>query len=363
MRGLTEIGRGRFRNQPRQGPTDYLETIRLEYAEFLPIIPAPCRESMQNAWAKATRKQHESGLRAYITWADEVGLDKGDRFPAKASTLEEFAASWLKRGGSASVRSKVYGVRAFHVLNRLNWVSSMQLDYILEGVKRAAPKDKKREAREPMTVERLTLLAENLDLTEPKDIAVMGIAPALMFGQMWAGEVLPSLDRIEDFDPRKHPTRKDLGQPFSTKGSRALDLPFTKTAKEKGERVAICAQPEMGDACPSAAMDYHIAANELQDDSPIASYLELSGARKVLTARAFVARCNEIWKDAGLSRLTGHCFRIGGTTFYLLEGVSPDVVKAMGRWSSDAFLKYWRKLEALGLVHIEGLAGGEKGTI
>ncbi len=56
----------------------------------------------------------------------------------------------------------------------------------------------------------------------------------------------------------------------------------------------------------------------------------------------------------------GHSFRIGGTTFFLIKGVNPDVVKALGRWSSDAFKKYWRNLEILGILHIELLDTTEK---
>ena len=64
---------------------------------------------------------------------------------------------------------------------------------------------------------------------------------------------------------------------------------------------------------------------------------------------------DEIWGSAGYPRLTGHSFRIGGTTELLLNGVPTDVVKAMGRWSSDAFLRYWRSLEELAPQYVENL--------
>ncbi|KAG2053677.1 hypothetical protein BDR06DRAFT_840679, partial [Suillus hirtellus] len=58
-----------------------------------------------------------------------------------------------------------------------------------------------------------------------------------------------------------------------------------------------------------------------------------------LTKRKFLARCNPVWSQHGTS---GHSFRIGGTTELLLRGVPPHIVKVLGRWSSDAFLRYWR---------------------
>jgi hypothetical protein len=63
----------------------------------------------------------------------------------------------------------------------------------------------------------------------------------------------------------------------------------------------------------------------------------------LLYKKPFLARCNSILAANGLGRITGHCFRIGGTTELLMVGVHPDAVKKLGRWKSDAFLRYWRK--------------------
>ncbi|KAJ6573337.1 hypothetical protein B0H10DRAFT_2105233 [Mycena sp. CBHHK59/15] len=57
--------------------------------------------------------------------------------------------------------------------------------------------------------------------------------------------------------------------------------------------------------------------------------------------------CNAIWFAAGLGALNGHGFRIGGTTHLLLHGVDPWVVMKQGRWSSAAFLLYWRNVEEI----------------
>ena len=37
-----------------------------------------------------------------------------------------------------------------------------------------------------------------------------------------------------------------------------------------------------------------------------------------------------------------HSFRIGAATWLARKGVSHDAIKAMGRWSSDAFRRYIR---------------------
>lgn len=350
----TNKGQGRFRsNEGKPDQRPYKEQIRARYAKHLPKVSRETRDSIRSAWVFGTRKQHKAGLKAYLEWVKAEGFDEEDHFPASAEMLQDFAASYLRKKGSRGISAKIYGVRAFHIQNRLPWNTTTQLKYILEGVRREAPADDQKEARRPVTKERLMMLEEGLDETDPKDIAVMAMASVAFFAQLRLGEILPPTEKPGRFDPRKNPVVGNLGEGLSRKGSRTLHLPWTKTKKEKGEDVVICAQ--RGKINPVAALEYHIQANELGRDSPLAEYREIKGKRKTLTTRAFMARCNEIWKKNGMQRLTGHCFRIGGTTCYLLAGISPDVVKALGRWSSDAFLRYWRSVELLGVIHIEDL--------
>ncbi|KAI9464639.1 hypothetical protein HD554DRAFT_2026301, partial [Boletus coccyginus] len=67
----------------------------------------------------------------------------------------------------------------------------------------------------------------------------------------------------------------------------------------------------------------------------------------------FLAHCNLIWFSSSLPSFSGHSFCIGGTTELLLSRVPPDVVKALGHWSSDAFLCYWCSLDLLAPIHSE----------
>jgi hypothetical protein len=52
---------------------------------------------------------------------------------------------------------------------------------------------------------------------------------------------------------------------------------------------------------------------------------------------------NVIWAERNLGCVTGHAFRISGTTELLRRDVPPDMVRVAGRWASDRFLRYWRK--------------------
>ncbi|KAF9032662.1 hypothetical protein BDZ89DRAFT_912548, partial [Hymenopellis radicata] len=60
------------------------------------------------------------------------------------------------------------------------------------------------------------------------------------------------------------------------------------------------------------------------------SYLEENGVRRILTVKAMKARCNELWAEKELVRLTEHGFRIRGKASYLLAGISTEVVQVLG---------------------------------
>ena len=62
-----------------------------------------------------------------------------------------------------------------------------------------------------------------------------------------------------------------------------------------------------------------------------------------MTRTILLARINKIAAKNELPKLPGHGIRIGSTVEYLLRGVPFDVVKAKGRWKSDASKGYLRK--------------------
>lgn len=174
--------------------------------------------------------------------------------------------------------------------------------------------------RPPVTRAMIVVLASHLNPADPLDACCLAAASAAFWGQLRLGEILSPW---ESSFPSSHISRRiHLSSPFNNNGSRKLFLPFTKVKKNKGEEVILCRQRDSSDP-----------------DLPLFCYLLPAGLR-CLTRRKLLARCNEIWSTAGFKTVSGHSFRIGGTTEMLLSGVPPDVVKALGRWSSDSFLRY-----------------------
>ncbi|KAF8810004.1 hypothetical protein BYT27DRAFT_7056367, partial [Phlegmacium glaucopus] len=73
-----------------------------------------------------------------------------------------------------------------------------------------------------------------------------------------------------------------------------------------------------------------------------------------LTRGEFLKRINAVAHQLGIESLKGHGIRIGATLEYLLRGVPFDVVKSIGRWSSEAFLIYLRQHAVIIAPYIQG---------
>ena len=135
--------------------------------------------------------------------------------------------------------------------------------------------------------------------------------------------------------------------------SQALKLPHTKTTSNSGETIFLYSQNDCTD--PNSVIDKHININQLPLHYPLFSY-HYGDSYAAFTKCKFLRWCNNIWSQYGLPMFTGHCFHIGGTTILLFHGVSPYIVKRMGHWTLDTFLKYWQSVEILAPLHTKLLA-------
>lgn len=188
----------------------------------------------------------------------------------------------------------------------------------------------------------LMLLHQNLNPALPLDAAVLAAADTALWGQARLGELLPGSEKYHD--PRFYPSVGDLLPLSASRKSRKLHVPWTKTTKFDGAHILLCQQ--IGPSDPLAAIQNQLQVNNPPPNYPLFAYRNQTG-HIALTKRKFLARCNSIWSQFGFKAITGHSFRIGGTTELLTRGVPPHIVKMMGRWSSDSFLTYWRDLELI----------------
>jgi hypothetical protein len=198
-------------------------------------------------------------------------------------------------------------------------------------------------------------LNRGLSRSSGLDICIRAICLLSFFSQLRIGEILPPSQDLRKFDSTRYATFAHIAESTAANGACNLHLPWSKTQKGRGDDVWIPRQEAPLD--PIHAVHKHFVKNRLNIDHPLAAYRDDRNDIRTLTRSKLVRRINDILRatNKGYPRVSGHCFRIGGTTFYLVSGVPPDMVKKFGRWRSQAFLEYWRCLDYLGAIHIDML--------
>ncbi|KAJ7754012.1 hypothetical protein B0H16DRAFT_1316577 [Mycena metata] len=305
--------------------------------------------ALHHGWAGSTLNNFGHAVNRFLGFCGSEGIPPELQLPADEFVLCAFAASSAGIHAGSTARNNIAALKAWHVAQGVEWKGSSRLHYVLAGVENLAPDSSKRPPRPPINAAMLRALYHGLDFQIPTDVAVFAAACVAFWGQCRLGELLPTSRSLEA--TKFLPTRSSISRSRRNDRATILRLPRTKT-KKNGDDVTLVAQSSPIN--PQTALHAHLTVNNLTDSIPLFAYRTAAG-HSVLTKSKFLARCNEIWQRAGYPRTTGHSFRIGGTTELLLAGVSPDVVKAMGRWSSDAFHKYWRSLEDLAPLHAEFL--------
>lgn len=157
------------------------------------------------------------------------------------------------------------------------------------------------------------------------DICIRAICLLAFFCQLWAGEILPTTQDLGKFLPHCHATFSHIAELTADNGACNLHLPWSKTQKARGDDVWIPRQEAPLD--PIHALHKHFLKNRLLLTHPIAAYRDALENVVTLTRSKFVRRINQILRATGkhYPRISGHCFRIGGTTFYLVSGVPPEI--------------------------------------
>lgn len=319
------------------------ESFRPKYEKLIAL-------TVSKAWKTSTSAKYSNGVQHFMLFCDREQVPLNLRLPASEFLLCAFASSLGGKLAGTTARGKLTALRAWHIQNNMPWLGDKQLSYVLRGVKCSAPPSSRRPARPPISAAKLLALNKNLDLNNNFDAAVYFSASAAFWGQIRLGELFSTAEK--SFNPELAPSIGSLGVP-NRSGSLTVHLPNTKMGGTTGEDVILCRQRNRLD--PIDALETHLKLNPGMPEEPLCGYLNSRGLRLALTRRKFLRRCNEVWTELGLPASTGHGFRIGGTTHLLLAGIPPDVVKALGRWSSDSFLRYWRSLASLGTLYMEFL--------
>ncbi|KAI0777839.1 hypothetical protein BD413DRAFT_448861, partial [Trametes elegans] len=294
-----------------------------------------------------TRKNYGAGLLRFTQFCDDLRIPEAARMPAPEPLVAAFVARHAGSVRLDTIGNWLAGLAVWHAINGAKWPSGNMLAYAKRGAKKLEPQPLAK--RPPVTLEHMHALFTGLNLSNTFDAAVFAVACSAFWGCRRLGElVIPS--RF-GFDAGKHVT-VDVEVGVRTLPSNVryavFHIPWTKTTKRDGTNIILTENSDPTD--PVTALLHHRIVNHgLPPGAPLFAFEtnESSGGWAPMTRDWFLNRCNGVWMEAGLGKLTGHCFRIGGATELLLRGTHPDIVATQGGWKSKAFLEYWRKIESI----------------
>ncbi|KAF7295754.1 hypothetical protein HMN09_01117900 [Mycena chlorophos] len=341
-----EIAHSQFRppvlakNRLRQWSSPAMEAFKADLeARFLAERAAKMMDAIFDGFAPNTHETYASGLLRFHQYCDKLDIPEANRIPASTQLLLAFITEHIAEVGGGTVKSWMSGVKAMHDVCNAQWNGD---ERVIELARRTANKEGaifSKPPRPPASIMHIVALCDNLDPRDPADAAVKATALTAFWGCRRLGEL--TIPSANSFDAKYHVQRSV--QLHSTDLAFTFDIPWTKTTKQKGGTVVITKRDDK--LCPVAALGQHYSANMLPlPNTPLFAFRGKDGAWCAMTKPYFLARCAAIWEKEGMMDLAGHSFRIGGSSELLMAGVAPEVVAAIGGWTSLAFLLYWRKL-------------------
>jgi hypothetical protein len=297
---------------------------------------------MGAAWTQSTKESYGAGLLVFHVYCDEHKIPELKRCPIDPNLLLAFLSSCAGSYSGSALSNYTAALRAWHLLHGKEWsIQPPQLKAILDGAATLAPPASKRPKRSPFTPELICKIRDHLDLNTPLDAAVFACLTTSFYCIARLGEfTVPTIKGT--FDPSKFIARKGVSEAADRNGILVTKfrLPRTKSSPA-GEETYWAAQE--GPSDPKAALANHLKINPATEDAHLFTWIHPSGNPRPLSKAEFLKRMSSAASAAGLPSFKGHSLRIGGTLEYLLRGVPFDVVKSMGRWSSESFALYLRQ--------------------
>ncbi|KAF8836513.1 hypothetical protein BDN67DRAFT_879765, partial [Paxillus ammoniavirescens] len=293
------------------------------------------------SWSESTKELYGTGLLIFHVYCDINNIPDHLRAPVSTNTFAAFLSSCAGAYSGSTIANYAAAIKAWHLLHGMEWtVKDAEYKALLEGATRLAPSSSKRPKRVPFTVDILERFSLLMNLDDPCDAAIFACLTCSFFCITRLGEF--TVPAISKFDPSKHITRAGFTLTQNHEGLTVMrfSLPSTKTSKE-GEEVHCTLHNQNSRLDPKGALDRHLRINPDRESAHLFAWKHPSGGLRPLSKKEVTKRIDAIVKgQSGLPDLKGHSLHIGGTLFYLLKGVPFNIVKTMGRWSSELFTLY-----------------------
>lgn len=319
-----------------------------------------------------------SALRKYQLFCNQLDIPPADQFPASGDTIHAFAL-WLTAPDAAQSRAHAEHALQFERVSTetaLKYLADIRTWHIAHGqpvpLSAAAyervtldlkafsrlGREEKMGLRPPVLIEHLHTISPLVDRTDPFESAAWAWTVIAFFSLGRGGEgTVPSRNA---FQPHRHATFGRARYDKDGQGRRCLviPLPSAKTSAILPDQALHVSWQKSPGIDPLAAFAHHTTINTPDANAHVFAWRDRRDRLRPLTASSWIACVRGWYRRAGTPRddITGHCFRIGGATYWLAQGKDEAFVRMLGRWSSLAFQMYIRGFHLIGTQHFWGTA-------
>ncbi len=267
-------------------------------------------------------------------------------FPVSENLLCYFVAFLAQQGlAPSTIKTYLAGVRHAQIIRghpEPRESSTLpRLKLLQAGVKRVraqqgAPPSRPRLPLTPAHLRQIRTVW-NTSASNPDIVMLWAAATMCFFGFFRAGEI--TVASAAAYDPIVHLSWGDISvDSIVTPSAIRIHLKRSK-CDQLGNGVDVVIGRTTDELCPVTAVLTYMAQ---RGDQAGAFFRVVDGSP--LTKARFVSSVRRALAMAGVdcSPYSGHSFRIGAATAAALAGIEDSTIQALGRWSSNAFLRYIR---------------------
>lgn len=232
--------------------------FKKELQDSLPAdLISTLQSSIFRALAPNTRNSYGAGILRFIEFCDKYNIPEASRMPASNILLAAFVSDHSGTCSGSCIKNWMSGIKAWHDFNGAPWSGDSRFVHLARSTASKEGSSFPRPQRNPITLDHLRSLHSHLNLSDPSHAALWAIATCAFWGCRRLGEL--TIPSRSSFDPKFHASRL---APYKTNfvsnilTSITFNIPWTKSAKEKGGRVVLTARTD--NLCPVAAFLNHL---------------------------------------------------------------------------------------------------------
>ena len=290
------------------------------------------RQLLQRAVNERTLKKYLFQFEELVSFGRKIGTEV--KLPVPTITITRYISYLYNKGHAwTTIRTYLSAINFVHKIKGYDPVcNSPVINYMKAGIQK---EDRGKALLRPITkplLNKIIYITENcMENTWFQKILIKACFLLMYYGCLRVGEI--SISNSNEVNI----LRKSQITVISSKN---LEISFHSYKHSRGKTPSIVIRAQNG-YCPVEALKkYMDVRNEIRDNP----MLFIDQERKTITrewlVRYLKTELSILGEDP--SQYNTHSFRIGRTTDLYRSGVSERIIKAAGRWKTDAFRQYIR---------------------